>query len=1573
MQGKEPKILLVDDDQNLLTSLSDILTYKGFATLRAPTGGKALEIIADQIVEVALIDLRLEDTSGLELIHEVRIRSPYTECILLTGYASQESAVEAIRSGAFGYFQKPFDIDQVILSIQQAVQKSQAAKSLAFNERRLSALLENGRDNIVLFSAEGNLMWASSSVPVNWGYEVENIPEIERSDLLHPLEKDQLLAIMQNIYTVPGSTQNATFRLRDTKGKWRWVEGTAVNMLADPAVQGVVVNFRDITEQKVAEDQLRLHSHALNAAANAIVIADREGLIQWVNPAFESLTGFKLKEVVGENPRFLNSGLQSEQFYQDLWTDILAGKIWHTELVNKKKDGTLYTEEMTITPLLDDKGEVEYFIAIKQDVTARKQFEDALSHRESRYRSLFEESPVAILEEDFSVVKTRIDALRRRGVKDWRRYFARHPEIVREMASRVKIIDVNNAAILFHGAKSKQDLQKNLGRFFQDNPDSKFLDELVCFAEGRTKFHFETVNRTYDGRLVHLIIYWSVAPGHEEDLSKVIVSIVDISVLKEAEESLKRKQLLQEKIVALGRELAATRDIPVIYRTAEKYVKHMINCSNFGIILLDQANQVLTPAYVKAGKMILDLTKLPRLDHNPQLSSSERSNAIVSRAPRIINDSEIVRKMRIGTPSADGNDPQSMLYVPMLAEDQVIGLIVLQSDQQNAYTEEDGEWMSVVANQVGLAIQNARLHDEILQELAEKEKAETEIRRSLTELELLYENAITMNHLLDPVEIGEALIGMFTKHFAWHHAVIRLREGNSDALKLIGFHVPGLKKKDRAAVEKRFSQKVNTVGVGLSGWVIKKGQVLRVSDVNKDARYVASYPGIQSGMYVPIKIGNSVIGSIAIESDKTDAFSERDERLMLTIANQAAVAFDNSRLYHEIQRELEERKSTEAALRVSQERLQSILDNTNALIYIKDQHGRYLLVNNAMTRAFGLSEHEMIGKSAHELAGKEEADQHIQNDLIVFNGKVSATFEEFHILDGVKRYYISVKFPLKNEHGEVVAIGGISTDITEQKENEEQLRLLSYAVEQSPATIVLTDPAGIIEYVNKSFTRITGYHSEEILGKNISILQSGHTTQEEYQILWETIKAGKEWRGEFKNRTKTGQTIWESTTISPILNSKQETTHYLEIKEDISTRKEAEMALRRMNQELEDRVIQRTEELRAANTSLEKASRLKDEFLANMSHELRTPLTGVLGLSEALQKGVYGAVNEKQTSILNTIEEGGRHLLTLINDILDLSKIEAGKMELQPSVIKVDDICQSSLRLIKQIANAQHQKVILTQNPPDMLMYGDLRRLKQILVNLLGNAVKFTPENGELGLDVRGIEKLDVIKFSVWDEGIGISEENQEKLFQPFIQLESNLSRSYSGTGLGLSLVHRLAILHGGQVKVTSKLGEGSRFTVSIPWYKDEAMALNEAAVKMNEKRSKELEGIGGAVTSERVLVVEDNDVNRGMICDFLSFQGYQVISAQSGRKGMDLLVKEKPDLVLMDIQMPGIDGLEVIRTVRQMQGAVSSVPIIALTALAMPEDRQLCLDAGADDYLSKPIDLNGLLLSMKNLKGGKT
>ena len=1763
------RILIIDDDENLLTSLCDILEYKGFKTLHANDGASALKIIEEQSLDVALVDLRLEDMSGLDLIKQIKNQSPFTECILLTGYATQTSAIEAISLGAFGYYQKPFEIDQVLLAIQQASAKSKNARALAASERRLRALIENNRDQIAVISEEGILLWASPKITEHWGFDVAEHDDIKTSVMIHPEEKGSLLFTLQEIAQTPNGKKDLVFRLMKNTGEWRWVEGTAVNLLDDPAVRGVVINFRDITEQKQAQDNLRLHDSALEVAANAIVIANREGTIIWVNQAFESLTGYTRSEAIGQNPRLLKSGFQNILFYEEMWNAILEGKPWHNELLNKRKDGSHYHEEMMITPLLDVNGDVEYFIAIKQDVSERKKFELNLAASEARYLSLFEDSPVAIKEEDYSLVKENLDRLSKRGIKNWAAYFKRHPEVVNELASLVKINDVNRATLRLHQASSKEFFREGLKKVFPDESSSSFIKELTHFAEGKTYFWIETVNQSLDGKPLDVEVHFSVPPGFEATLSKVIVSVVDISERKKhekaiqqrnqeldllytagrklsqtldlnkiyqsfyalvssmmrcdmirinefdpdtklirtkfvasagipldvsnfppvqfepdgqgiqdpviksgrarvindywgqlihgishdsagsktghsekllpespytrsalvipivlnrsvrgtvqiqsfekdsftqdnlnlaealvsqialamnnaslyqqsleelearvkAEKELLKKNLLQEKIVALGRALAASLDLSVLYRIAYRHIKTMIQCPNFAISLFDHEENKLTPVYISSDNRIIDHSEIPPLDFKLNQVVEGRARAIATRLPVIMTNLEENRKKTGGLLLGSEREPQSAIYIPMLAEDRVIGMIDLQSYQPDTYSPEMIDWITVVANQVGLAIQNARLHADILRDLIEKQKAEAEIRQSLNELELLYRNALIVNQLMDPSEIGKAIVDLLSKQYPDHYMVIRMREKESEILNLVGFYSPGETIKSREMTERKYKHMIKRVGDGLSGWVVSTGLTARYGDVRTAEHYIETDPGIRSGLYVPIKSGTSVIGSILLESKELDKYTERDEKLVQTIANQAAIAFENANLYRAVQEELLVRKITESALRESQGRLQSILDHASALVYIKDLKGHYTLVNKAFMKTFNLKSEQILSGRLADSCPYPEMPSHTKNDQFVLQKKLPKTFEEQLSLNGKTSVYLSVKFPIWNDRDELIGVCGISTDITEQKASEEQIKLLSHTVEQSPASVIITDPDGNIEYVNKKFTEATGYELSEVLGQNPRVLKSGHSSMEEYQKLWETIKAGGEWRGEFYTRKKDGTFFWESALISPILNNENAITHFLAVKEDITARKQAELELVQWNQQLEERVERRTLALNDANIQLEKASRLKDEFLASMSHELRTPLTGVLGLSEALQKGVYGDVSEKQVTILHTIEEGGRHLLNLINDILDLSKIEAGKMELQPNIVSVEEICQASLRLVKQIASSRRQRVSFKQTPMDMLVYADSKRMKQILVNLLGNAVKFTPDEGELGLEVIGDETKDEISFTVWDMGIGISAEDREKLFQPFVQIDSSLSRTYGGTGLGLSLVDRLARLHQGRVTFESEVGKGSRFTVTIPWHHEKvnlSNTMDQALLTIeNQKKEEPKEDLGLG----SVLIVEDNAVTQKMLTDYLQFNGYKVICSDNGQEGLALLKSRKPDIVLMDIQIPGIDGLQVIRTIRNLGGKVSSVPIIALTALAMQEDRQRCLDAGANEYMSKPVNLIGLLNLIRKLK----
>jgi PAS domain S-box-containing protein len=395
-------------------------------------------------------------------------------------------------------------------------------------------------------------------------------------------------------------------------------------------------------------------------------------------------------------------------------------------------------------------------------------------------------------------------------------------------------------------------------------------------------------------------------------------------------------------------------------------------------------------------------------------------------------------------------------------------------------------------------------------------------------------------------------------------------------------------------------------------------------------------------------------------------------------------------------------------------------------------------------------------------------------------------------------------------------------------------------------------------------------------------------------------------------------------------------------------------ALQEERASLAQHVKERTAELSLANAELARAARLKDEFLANMSHELRTPLNAVLGMTEVLLEGIYGSLTQQQTKSIETIEESGRHLLSLINDILDLAKIEAGKVKLEMIPVSAEGVCQACLRFIKALAYKKRLKTSTVFDSSVIIIQADERYLKQILLNLLSNAIKFTPQGGNVKLEVRGHIKQGVVDFIVSDTGRGIAEKDMDSLFKPFVQLDGGLNRTHGGTGLGLSLVYRLTELHGGSISVSSELGKGSRFTVSLPW--EENTALSATAI---EPFNVELPT--NRLSEAVILLVDDNPTVIETLYDYLTLKGYSLIMAHNGVQAIEKTREEKPELILMDIQMPGMDGLEAIRRIRA-DAEVATIPIIAITALAMPGDQERCLEAGAQGYLSKPLSFKRLV-----------
>jgi PAS domain S-box-containing protein len=439
----------------------------------------------------------------------------------------------------------------------------------------------------------------------------------------------------------------------------------------------------------------------------------------------------------------------------------------------------------------------------------------------------------------------------------------------------------------------------------------------------------------------------------------------------------------------------------------------------------------------------------------------------------------------------------------------------------------------------------------------------------------------------------------------------------------------------------------------------------------------------------------------------------------------------------------------------------------------------------------------------------------------------------------------------------------------------------------------------------------------------------------------------------------------------------QQANLFEQVQQELSQKQQAEVKLTETNHQLA-----------ISNQELIRATRLKDEFLANMSHELRTPLNAILGLSESCLAEVFGAINERQKKAISTVERSGQHLLSLINDILEVSKIEAGKLELEMTIVSATTLTNSTLAFVKQLA---HQKQIqLTTSFASNLgnIEVDERRIRQVLINLLNNAVKFTPAGGQVKLEVQLEqaefcplptstdlrEQLDCVAwilFAVTDTGIGITPENQSKLFKPFVQIDGSLNRQYQGTGLGLTLVKQIVELHGGSVTLTSELGQGSCFTVRLPYY---AAAAQQIIPSSEPTPSLSItDGYLTSIEYPLILLAEDNQENIDTLCSYLEACNYRLIFANNGYDAISLLESclntpaDLPDLILMDIQMPGMDGLETMQRIRQYP-QLANLPIIALTALAMAGDREKCLAAGANDYLTKPIKLKQLRENIQRL-----
>ena len=556
-----------------------------------------------------------------------------------------------------------------------------------------------------------------------------------------------------------------------------------------------------------------------------------------------------------------------------------------------------------------------------------------------------------------------------------------------------------------------------------------------------------------------------------------------------------------------------------------------------------------------------------------------------------------------------------------------------------------------------------------------------------------------------------------------------------------------------------------------------------------------------------------------------------------------------------------------------------------------------------------------------------------------------------YVTHGGTRKWLEIRgFPHYADGRRIDYVMGTIQDISERRIAEQDLRKLYLAAEQSPSSIIVTDVNGRIEYVNRQFCATTGYTAEEVLGKGTGILHSGKTHPDVYVGLWATLKRGDAWTGEFVNRKKNGEHYVDYCRIAPVRQASGEVTHYLAVQEDVTERRRTARELDDYRHHLEELVESRTRELQQARAEAEEANRAKSTFLANMSHEIRTPMNAIIGLTHLLRRD---ARQPDQIDRIDKVKLAAKHLLGIINDILDLSKIDAQRMTIEATDFNVAATVEHVCSMMKERADAQHLALLsdVSAELRTAFYVGDPLRIGQVLINYVSNAIKFTPSGS---VTVRARRKSDdgtvaVLRFEVEDTGVGLSAEQVDTLFEPFRQADDSTSRRHGGTGLGLAISRRLARMMGGDAGVVSTSGHGSTFWFEVAVAPGQAPQERQTASTMAFRRN------------ATVLLVEDNEVNQEIAAELLCSAGLRVDVARHGAEAVECVRRKTYDLILMDMQMPVMDGIEATMAIRALPHG-RTLPILAMTANAFAEDRQRCLAAGMNDFVAKPVDPEALL-----------
>ncbi|MCL4294640.1 MAG: PAS domain S-box protein [Anaerolineae bacterium] len=1413
------RVLIVEDSEDDTLLLLRELRRGGYDPTyeRVETAEAMRAALAGQSWEIVIADYSLPHFSApaaLALLQASGLDLPF---IIVSGTVGEETAVAAMKAGAHDYLMKG-QLARLVPAIERELREAEgrrerrrAEEALRASEGRFRALIEHAADGIALLNPEGTLRYVSPSTRQILGYSSEELVGRDPVELIHPDDRDYITSLLLDLTQKPGDISTACYRVQHKDGSWRWIETTINNLLAEPSVQGIGFNYRDITERKRAEEALReseaRFSVIFEHANDAIHLDNADDEILAVNSRLVELTGYSREELL-------------KMRVSDLQAPELRGQPGHVirnelarygnapfETLNLRRNGQRIPVEISVGYIESAQGDL--YISIVRDITQRKQAEAALHES-----MLFNQAVLNSLTANIVVLNDQgvITAIN----EAWEE-FARangDPTLART-GPGVNYLEVCRQAT---GPEAPLAQAALAGiQAVMSGTESHFSLEYDCHSPNEQRWFMMRVTPLRNGR------------------ENVVIAHEYITERKRAELELEQRAVQLALINSISAQVTAVLELDRLLDQSAFLIHHMFDYHHVALFLSEEevlklkAVAGLYAPYFPAG-------------HTQGLDQGIIGRVATSGLKIVAND--VGQDPYFTSLIAAHSITRSELCIPLSIAGQTIGVLDIQSPNLNGFGQNDVIAMEALAHQLAGAIANARLYEQARQEISERQRVEQEISARNRELLLLNQIIAVSASGQDVEAILETTCSELARTFNMAQVTATLLDGEKSELVVAARY---------GATETGLPEIQN------GEWLTEQGGRIPVDRHHPLVRHLLNLSGplvapeaqsdprlasireplrrrgIVSVLIIPLRDEEDILGSLNLEAVEPRTFSSGEAALAWSVADQVAGALNRIRLERK-------RAEAEAEMRANEERFRQVVASVSDHIYMS----------------------EITGEGEH------------------LNRYISPNVEE----------------------------------------------LTGYGFEE--------------------FVRDASFWPEVVIygedraaaAAQLSRLQQGENSEVEYRL----VRAD-------------GQVIWVRDNGRVVAQGGSVLIYG--VVSDVTERKQAEMALLEERALLAGRVTERTAELSAANAELARAARLKDEFLANMSHELRTPLNAILGMSEVLREHIYGPLNEKQLHAVGHIEEGGRHLLTLINDILDLSKIEAGKLELFMAPVSVENVCQASLRFIKQMAQKKRIEVTLALASPLGTLQADERRLKQILVNLLTNAVKFTPEGGQVRLEVGYEGGGEAIQFRVRDSGVGIAAEDMQRLFKPFVQLDSKLSRHHEGTGLGLSLVSRLTELHGGSVRVESQVGQGSQFTISLPCL-GEGSPVEAVAHQPSGSPPAGLEK-GSGQKRPLILLAEDNEANIETLRPYLGAKGYRLKVARNGSQAVQMAQEERPAVILMDIQMPVLDGLEAIRQLRA-NGHFAGVPIIALTALAMPGDRERCLAAGANEYLSKPVSLKSLV-----------